>query len=120
MEQFIEHVAYLMANPKGTLWVDTYNAFRSHSVSTAGEAQRLGECVAHKMYSGIVNFNQRSVTHVEDRGNEWEIWFGTPPIPPIDMGNGFVHHTVSLGGGLSPQIRIDKSPGRITSWGLYK
>ncbi len=117
-ERIMRHFVSFMMSPKGTLWIDAYNAFRSRSVSTPGEAQRLGELVAHKMYSEVVDFNRLSVTHVEDSGTEWEVWFSEPPIPPVDMGNGFVHCTFYLGGG--PQICINKATGKITSWGLYK
>lgn len=118
-ERIIRHFVSFMMSPKGTLWIDTYNAFRAKSVNTAREAQRLGELAAHKMYSEVVDFNRLSVTHVDDRGNEWEIWFSEPPIPPVDMGNGFVHCTSHLGG-LCPQLSINKATGKITSWGLYK
>lgn len=114
----MKHLVSYAMSPMGTLWVDTYNAFRSHSVSTAREAQRLGEYAAHKLYDGHFDFNSFPVVRVDDNGNEWHIWFSHAPIPPVDMGNGLVHCTFYLSGG--PEIHIDKATGRITSWGLYK
>lgn len=85
MEHFVEHVAYLMTNSKGILWIDIYNAFRSHGVGIVREAQILGEFAAHKMYSGVVDFNQWSVMRVEGRETEWEVYFSKPPILPINI-----------------------------------
>ena len=78
----------------------------------------LGTKVAHSLYSSVVDFDYYSVAKVKDMGEEWRVWFGAPPIPPVDMCNGFFHFTAHLCAG--PEIRINKSTGRVTSYMLQK
>ena len=114
----MKHVLSYVMSPTGTLWVDTYNAFHTRRTISAGEAQRLGERVAHKLYDGYFDFNACPVVKIGDNGNEWHVWFSHVPVPPVDMGNGLVHCTAYLGGG--PEIHIDKSTGNIVHWALLK
>lgn len=78
----------------------------------------LGTKVAHSLYSSVVDFDYYSVAKVKDMGEEWRVWFGAPPIPPVDLGNGFFHCTAHLCA--DPEIRINKSTGRVTSCMLQK
>ena len=87
-------------------------------INTQEAALELGTKVAHSLYASVVDFDHYSVAKVKDMGEEWYVWFSTPPIAPVDTGIGFVHCKTNLCSG--PEIQISKSTGRVTSYMLQK
>lgn len=107
-------VISFLAGIVNVVWIN----WNATPINTREAAVELGTRVAHSLYSSVVDFDYYSVAKVKDMGEEWRVCFGAPPIPPVDMGNGFFRCTAILGAG--PEIRINKSTGKVTSCMLQK
>lgn len=101
------------------LWIPIYNSFDAKPLDTLSQAEIVGEQISRKIFPDI-DYRQYEVqSEFDSISNNYIISFVYPKIPTQDLGDGFIRSTAIMGGG-GPSIHLDKSTGKIVSWGLQK
>lgn len=106
------------------LWVQTYNIFSAKPVQSKEDAKIVGEYIAHKLYDGIssVDFSKYEKTpRINESEEIYSVWYRPNPRKYIAIVDGeFKEEMGYPDGGGGPCIKIEKSTGKIVSWGLQK
>ena len=106
------------------LWVQAYNIFSAKPVNSREDAVVVGEHIAHKLYgeNGSVDFSKyEKMPQVRENDELYSVWYRPNPRKYIAIVDGeFKEEMGYPDGGGGPCIKIEKSTGKIVSWGLQK
>ena len=106
------------------LWVQAYNIFSSKPIKSKGDVIIVGGNIAHKLYgeNGLIDFGKYEKTpQVKENDELYSVWYRPNPRKYIAIVDGeFKEEMGYPDGKRGPCIKIEKSIGKIVSWGLQK